>query len=193
MIDTILPSNPNDLVLLIIVLTFIGFILGVLLGRSLKNTKYKTELDRCQLEKIRLSNHLNDRPISFAEDNTIKAVLTRGRSGLALDEERKDPPTAPPSAPAPTNTALLLDLDYLGTADKRFKDDLKRIEGIGPFIEGQLNSIGIFTFEQLSKLRDQDIAIITELIEFFPGRIKRDQWKEKAAAFLSLKSNSEKV
>lgn len=187
MIDTILPSNSKDLLLLIVVLSLMGFILGIILGRSLKNAKYKTELERCQLEKIRLSNHLNDTPISFTEDNTIKAVLTRGRSGLALDEKI----SASTENTANSTSTSILDFAYLGTADEKFKDDLKRIEGIGPFIEKKLNSIGIYTYEQLSKLRENDIAVITELIEFFPGRIERDQWREKAEKFLTIKSDSQ--
>jgi chromosome segregation ATPase len=41
------------------------------------------------------------------------------------------------------------------------KDDLKKIEGIGPKIEGLLHADGIFTFEQLSKT---DPAVIKEIL-----------------------------
>jgi len=181
MIESILPSNPKDLLLLIFVLTVLSFILGITLGRSLKNNKYKTDLDRCQLEKLRLSNHINNSPISFKEDNTIKAVQTRGRSGISLGENGV--PIA--DSIEETVTPTLLDFKYLGFGDQQNKDDLKRIEGIGPFIETKLNGIGIYSFKQLSKLRESDINAITELIEFFPGRIKRDQWKQKAQKLLS--------
>src|SRR5690606_26308959 len=108
--------------------------------------------------------------------NTIKAIQTRGRSGISLDGHRIELPENKNKEVTPT----FLDLNYLGVGNEKTKDDLKRIEGIGPFIEKKLNSIGIFTFEQLSKLRENDIIAITELIEFFPGRIQRDQWKKKA-------------
>lgn len=186
MIDTLLPSNPNDQLLLIFVLAMLGFILGITIGRGMKNNKYKSELDRCQLEKLRLSSHLSNVPISFKEDNTIKAIQTRGRSGISLDGHRVEFPESKNKEV----TAPLLDLNYLGVGNEKTKDDLKRIEGIGPFIEKKLNSIGIYTFEQLSKLRENDIIIITELIEFFPGRIQRDQWKEKAEKLLSLNAKS---
>lgn len=188
MIESILPSNPSDLLLLIFVLTMLGLILGIILGRSIKNNKYKSELDRCQLEKLRLSSHLNNVPISFNEDNTIKAIQTRGRSGISLDEKQSELPDDKTIVVTPT----LLDLGYLGVGDEKTKDDLKRIEGIGPFIEKKLNSIGIYTFEQLSKLRESDILTITELIEFFPGRIQRDKWKEKANKLLSQSINSQR-
>ena len=186
MIETLLPSNPNDLLLLIFVLAILGFILGITIGRGMKNNKYKSELDRCQLEKLRLSNHLSNAPISFKEDNTIKAIQTRGRSGTSLDGHRIELHESKNKEVTPA----LLDLNYSGVGNEKTKDDLKRIEGIGPFIEKKLNSIGIYTFEQLSKLRENDIIIITELIEFFPGRIQRDQWKEKAEKLLSLNAKS---
>lgn len=65
------------------------------------------------------------------------------------------------------------------------KDDLKQIHGIGPFIEEKLNSLGINSFLQISKLQDHDIDVLNDLIQFFPGRIQRDRWVEQAKSFLS--------
>jgi predicted flap endonuclease-1-like 5' DNA nuclease len=70
-----------------------------------------------------------------------------------------------------------LDFSNFGVATVDEKDDLKKISGVGPFIEKKLNEIGIYTFEQVSKFSDKDIDNITELIEFFPGRILRDDWR----------------
>jgi len=63
------------------------------------------------------------------------------------------------------------------------KDDLKKIEGIGPFIEMRLNDIGIFTFEQVSMLNEESISLITDAIQFFPGRIEKDDWVGQAASY----------
>mgnify|MGYP003748200067 FL=1 len=43
-----------------------------------------------------------------------------------------------------------------------------------------INDIGIYNYEQLSKLNTEDIQKITELIDFFPGRIERDNWVSQA-------------
>ncbi len=64
------------------------------------------------------------------------------------------------------------------------KDDLKKIEGIGPFIEMKLNDIGIFTFEQVSMLNEESISLITDAIQFFPGRIEKDDWVGQAASYM---------
>lgn len=77
------------------------------------------------------------------------------------------------------NIALALG-SKLSSATADQKDDLKKINGIGPFIENKLNDIGIFTFEQISQLDEELIEQVTAAIEFFPGRIKRDDWVGQA-------------
>ena len=69
-----------------------------------------------------------------------------------------------------------LNFDSIGTADADSKEDLTKINGIGPYIEQKLNKIGIYNYEQISNLEEQDIRVLTELIDFFPGRIERDDW-----------------
>lgn len=73
-----------------------------------------------------------------------------------------------------------LDFDSFGYADAEDKEDLTEINGIGPYIEQKLNDIGIYTYEQISKLSLRDIELITEMIDFFPGRIERDNWVGQA-------------
>jgi predicted flap endonuclease-1-like 5' DNA nuclease len=75
-----------------------------------------------------------------------------------------------------------LDFDSFGYADHDQKDDLTKIMGIGPYIEQKLNEIGICNYSQISKFNDSDIRVITELIDFFPGRIERDNWVGQAKA-----------
>ncbi len=65
------------------------------------------------------------------------------------------------------------------TADQ--KDNLTEIKGIGSFLEKKLNSLGIYKFEQISKLTPNLIEKLTTAIEFFPGRIEQDDWVGQAA------------
>jgi len=60
------------------------------------------------------------------------------------------------------------------------RDDLKQINGIGPFIEEKLNNLGIYTFEQVGALDEEMVEDLTTAIEFFPGRIERDDWVGQA-------------
>jgi len=74
-----------------------------------------------------------------------------------------------------------IDFNRIGrfTADQQ--DDLKEISGIGPFIEEKLHALGIYRFEQVSRFTREDIDKINDAIEFFPGRILRDDWVGQAA------------
>src|SRR5690606_9804221 len=47
-------------------------------------------------------------------------------------------------------------LNSIGTALKADADDLKLINGIGPVFEEKLNELGIYTFDQISKLKAAD-------------------------------------
>ncbi len=76
-----------------------------------------------------------------------------------------------------------IDFATIGTASADDKNDLKRIKGIGPFIEEKLNALGIFTFAQLSNMTPEIEDQVNEAIEFFPGRIKRDKWANQATEF----------
>ncbi|MGH1440543.1 MAG: hypothetical protein ACRBBR_10555 [Cellvibrionaceae bacterium] len=59
-------------------------------------------------------------------------------------------------------------------------DDLKRIKGIGPVIEKTLNSLGIYTFKQISEFSEDNVKWVDDHIDF-PGRINREQWVSQAS------------
>lgn len=80
-----------------------------------------------------------------------------------------------------------IDFKKLGYGDKNNPDDLTLIEGIGPYVEEKLNEIGIYNFKQISNFTIIDIRTVTELIEFFPGRIENDKWIEQAKKLTSNK------
>lgn len=75
-----------------------------------------------------------------------------------------------------------LDFESFGYAESDAKDDLTKINGIGPYIEQKLNEIGIYNYDQISRFTQGDINTVTELIDFFPGRIERDGWVNQAEA-----------
>ena len=68
----------------------------------------------------------------------------------------------------------------LGTPGAGHSDDLKVINGIGPKMEGVLNSFGIQAWEQLAALKKNEVVAVNEALDFFPGRIERDDWVNQA-------------
>lgn len=59
-------------------------------------------------------------------------------------------------------------------------DDLKKVKGIGPKFEGDLNSKGIYYFRQIAAWKAADVKMVEDLIDSIPGRIKRDEWVKQA-------------
>lgn len=148
-----------------------AFLIGYFFARWYYKSKFQKELDECEDEKRRYKTlsleHANS---TFTEG--IKAVKTRERKGELVKPEE---PKASEKTEKPS-----LNFESIGTATEADKDDLKLISGVGPFIEKKLNSIGIYTFKQVSNFTKQDIEDVTELIQFFPGRIERDNWVGQA-------------
>ncbi len=60
-------------------------------------------------------------------------------------------------------------------------DDLKLISGVGPKIEGILNSLGIYTFAQVASWKKAEREWVDGYLKFH-GRIDRDDWVKQASA-----------
>jgi large subunit ribosomal protein L21 len=84
---------------------------------------------------------------------------------------------APEAASAGTRPANLLDAARGGKPD-----DLKKISGVGPKLEGVLHENGVFHFDQIMAWGPAEIAYMDDQLSF-KGRIERDNWIEQATAF----------
>lgn len=82
-----------------------------------------------------------------------------------------------------------INFERIGIASEKEKEDLKIIGGIGPFIEKKLNALGIFTYKQIANFTDEDREKVNEAIEFFPGRIMRDDWIGQAKKLVNDKKS----
>ena len=77
-----------------------------------------------------------------------------------------------------------IDFAILGVASASEADDLQEIKGIGPFIAEKLNALGIYKFSQLANMTSEIEEEVNVAIEFFPGRVKRDEWAKQARNFV---------
>ncbi|WP_417443104.1 NrfD/PsrC family molybdoenzyme membrane anchor subunit [Joostella sp.] len=59
-------------------------------------------------------------------------------------------------------------------------DDLKKIDGVGPVMEQTLNQIGIYKYEQVSKMSEKEYNLLDSITGKFPGRAQRDDWAGQA-------------
>jgi len=69
------------------------------------------------------------------------------------------------------------------------KDDLKKISGVGPFLEDRLNLMGIYTYRQIAEFTNDDIDRISDKIGPFPSRIVDDEWVKQAKQLHKEKYN----
>jgi len=58
-------------------------------------------------------------------------------------------------------------------------DDLKKIKGVGPKLEGVLNELGVWHFWQIARWTEAEIAWVDTRLKF-KGRIERDEWIAQA-------------
>ncbi len=73
-------------------------------------------------------------------------------------------------------------LAHIGTYDPATQtaDDLKKISGVGPVMEQKLHQLGIYTYDQVSRMTKKEYDLLDEIIDAFPGRAERDDWAGQA-------------
>lgn len=123
----------------IIILLAVAFLLGMLL---------------CRLLGVGTASHPNN--------VDSRSPITAGGFTTSMDSLLRDP--ANKAAPGVTASAVIIDgvlnnLKHLG--DGR-KDDLKKLEGIGPKIEQLLNTAGIQNFDQLAAVSAEQLRPILD-------------------------------
>ena len=125
-----------------------------------------------------------------------KRLRESGQSlvGTGADERTSSGVTVTASEP---ETTVSDDVDHtekinslfegIGTFDPETQtpDDLKRINGIGPKMEEVLNSIGIYSFLQVSKMTKKEYDLLDSITGSFPGRAERDDWSGQAKNLLN--------
>jgi predicted flap endonuclease-1-like 5' DNA nuclease len=134
----------------------------------------KVRLEQLERENLRLQKTMNNLQVVQADVSTVTPNPPVDDDVSAEDRAA--------TARTAINAAIGTRIKF-ATADE--KNDLKKINGIGPFIEKKLNDIGIYTYEQISQFDAELISLITDAIQFFPGRIDRDDWVGQAKKLLS--------
>ena len=123
-----------------------------------------------------------------------KKIRERGESlvGTGADERtsvKAAELTSSTEAPLPNTDDGKVDdlLNSIGKFDAATQtaDDLKKISGVGPKMEEVLNSIGIYTFLQVSKMTKTEYDLLDSITGSFPGRAERDDWAGQAKNLLN--------
>ena len=107
-----------------------------------------------------------------AEAKKEKAPATKAKAEKAKAEKK---------APAKAKKAEATEAATLFDAPAGEKDNLKKLSGVGPVLEGKLNALGITTFAQITAFSEEDIAKVDAALNL-KGRIERNNWLEQAAS-----------
>jgi predicted flap endonuclease-1-like 5' DNA nuclease len=195
-----------EILLLLLVAAIIGYATAGLYNRSIYIKKiegYQSEKKVLDKQVVSLSadkNNLAER--LFEKDKETKHLILEVNALKALHAEAVQETNDMTLKNARSeqklyekNEALvhitqgkhLLDYNSFGIAAETEKDDLKMISGIGPFIEERLHALDIYTFRQISKFTALDIETINDAIEYFSGRIERDEWVSQAKELVHIK------
>ncbi|MCK0120872.1 NADH-quinone oxidoreductase subunit E [Loktanella sp. F6476L] len=117
-------------------------------------------------------------PVSKAKPKSkpaAKPAATKGKTDAAAKAKAAPAPVA--AADGPEKQPEVLTAARAGGAD-----DLKRISGVGPKLEGVLNDLGFYHFDQIAKWTSDEIQWVDNRLKF-KGRIIRDDWVSQAKAF----------
>jgi NADH-quinone oxidoreductase subunit E len=123
----------------------------------------------------------DDRQREEAAERQSAHAVEKGNNGSdmpprdASDGEIDEVMPAPPGTPSiPRGQPELL-----AEARPAGPDDLKLIKGIGPKLEGVLNGLGVWHFDQIASWGPDEIAWVTSHLNF-RGRIERESWVAQA-------------
>ncbi len=175
-----LTANRSTAIIEIVIMLLIAFILGFILAWILKKSKASGVVgnqDNSELDRLKDNNRSlsADKLRLEAEQENLKVKLRK-----CEDEKSSTPENTVQEDISSSDAENAKKLGFKAmTSDKN--DDLTKISGVGPFIEKKLNGLGICTFEQISEFTPDTIEKVTKAIEFFPGRIERDNWVKQAS------------
>ena len=173
------------------------FLIGYFAAFVFQKAKYQKLLKKMQRKSNakKVSQSVSDIETIFTEIKpkiveVVKETTKQQQAKVELPESAEGIAKSPEKIIEETRTSYInytkskpvLNFENFGYGSEAHKDDLTKINGIGPYIEQRLNEIGIFNYKQISNFKDEDITVLTELIDFFPDRIERDSWVAQAKA-----------
>ncbi len=158
--------------------------------RRRKHSSQRTKGHRQKLTLVRVTDILAE----GGDASGVKAAIGSGKvkaNGAAAPADASAPkaaaPKAAPAAAAPeAEIAATRPANLLTEARGGQPDDLKRISGVGPKLEGLLHKNGVFHFDQIAAWNPEEVAYMDDQLSF-KGRIDRDNWIEQAATMAAEK------
>lgn len=112
--------------------------------------------------------------------------LVRGgdnKRSIEVQESTDIQSNAQDETPQTTEKPMPSNLILLTQAREEGKDQLSLLKGIGTVLEGKLNQLGIYHFEQIASWNLEEQAWIGTQI-LFPKKVEREEWVKQAKELL---------
>lgn len=123
-----------------------------------------------------------ERPVPANRAKAAKAAKAAPTAKPAQVAKKTSTAKAEPVEAAPAAAVEEQSPELLTSARAGGADDLKRISGVGPKLEGVLNDLGFYHFDQIAAWGPAEVAWVDARLKF-KGRIERDDWITQAAGF----------
>ena len=165
-----------QIIICLILAALLGGIIGYLLGRA-----------GCSKEQIQSNEERVNSHELHLDNNGITATAEASTLMSNNSAESTSTPTATTEAELKAEASVELEeaksvgvQPILLTAPRNGKkDNLQLIKGVGKVLEGVLNEIGIYHFEQIANLTAEEVSWLDNSMSF-PGRVEREEWVAQA-------------
>lgn len=144
--------------------------------------RFEAKLNQLEAENLALKQQMGAlHPTELAQSAKSTAIDSSGLI-FEIDDVDEEPPLQVAADKKVLHEKIIV-------ADIE-KDDLTKIEGIGPFLQGKLHEMGVYTYAEIASWDDAQVAAVTDRIGYFPGRIEKDDWVGQARKLYELKQTN---
>ncbi|CAA6813986.1 MAG: Unknown protein [uncultured Sulfurovum sp.] len=143
----------SQIIICLILAALLGWIIGYLMGKATCSDKNNCSKVADKVHELHIDNEEEKTivvPLMSNDSNVIVKAIALGEKPMLLTKAREGG-----------------------------KDNLQLIKGVGKVLEGVLNETGIFHFDQIANLSDEEITWLDNSMSF-PGRIRRENWVEQS-------------
>ena len=157
----------------------------------------KAEVEEAEAEEARLIAEMEEEEAKEAKADAEAAKRKLADAILKAESAGKDAEGITSETEHEKREVLILErvgkrkgsIDWkkIGEFKGDSADDLTMIKGIDEFTQKKLNSLGLFTYEQLSRVDSAASKDVNDALEMLPGKIAELDWTKQAITMLELK------
>ena len=157
----------------------------------------KAEAEEAEAEEARLIAEMEEEEAKEAKADAAAAKRKLADAILKAEIAGKDVQGITSEAEDEKRELLILErvgkrrdsIDWkkIGEFGGSSSDDLTLINGIDEFTQKKLNSLGVFSYEQLSRMDSTIAKNVNDALEMLPGKVIEMDWTKQAITMLELK------